>query len=76
MHRNIYFKKVEISTFYPSRELYSMSKISETKKEEFHTDLIDVMLLPGRVYEIVVYSVNGECKTDSDPQEIFINPGK
>lgn len=35
-----------------------------------------MFFLPDRVYKVVVYSVNGEGKTDSDSQEIFINPGE
>lgn len=58
------------------RQLYNTRKSSEVEIVVFHEDYRAALFLPGRVYEVVVYSINGDYKTDSDSREIFSNPSK
>lgn len=60
----------------PFREPYNTKTRIELTYEELNADNINIFFYSGRLYEVVVFSINGAYKTDSDTQEIFIEPSK
>lgn len=55
----------------------ALDRRQEIKIVEHETDFYKINIFPcGIVYEVVVSSINGDSETDSDPQELFSQPGE
>jgi len=44
---------------------------------QYVEDFQDIPIVyAGKIYEVVVISINGDFETESDPQEVFHKPSK